>query len=310
MDISSPCGNLVLENVGCSLGLQCSVNQKQNPCSSHYQDLVSNLETALGDSLNIKEVGEESLSVKDVGEGSFTIKDVGEESFDIKVVGDVEHASNGNDISGVEKGDSRRSPKGQKGEFMLKCLNKYATFPTSNMVLPPNGSSDMEEEEPETALRWLFGEEHYNQGYSRTVSLPAPLKLLSAMKGSREKEGLSAGKLTVKWAPDVYDPPVTLMSHTVKGNKQQKSRNKKNWKRDGKKGQRSNASRGKDKKQYRKGGASERCHRSLDARETIADTNDEFGDLVVGSREPHSYCGSSFLKNSLSNMHYPVAEAL
>lgn len=138
----------------------------------------------------------------------------------------------------------------------------------------------------------------------------APLKLLSAMKGSREKEGLSAGKLTVKWAPDVYDPPVTLMSHTVKGNKQQKSRNKKNWKRDGKKGQRSNASRGKDKKQYRKGGASERCHRSLDARETIADTNDEFGDLVVGSREPHSYCGSSFLKNSLSNMHYPVAEAL
>lgn len=172
MDISSPCGNLVLENVGCSLGLQCSVNQKQNPCSSHYQDLVSNLETALGDSLNIKEVGEESLCVKDVGEGSFTIKDIGEESFDIKVVGDVEHASNGNDISGVEKGDSCRSPKGQEGEFMPKCLNKYATFPTTNMVLPPKGSSDMEEEEPETALCWLFGEEHYNQGYSRSASLP------------------------------------------------------------------------------------------------------------------------------------------
>lgn len=142
------------------------------------------------------------------------------------------------------------------------------------------------------------------------VLVQAPSKLLSAMKGSREKEGLSPGKLTVTWAPDVYDPPTTSMSHTVTGKKQQKSKNKKNWKRDGKKGQKGSSSRGKEKKQYRKGGASERSHRYLDSRETLVGTNNDFGDLVVGSPDQHSYCGSSFLKNSLTSMHYPVAEAL
>lgn len=298
MDISSLCVKSVLGNVGCSLGLQCSANQTHRPSSFLCRDLVTNLETALDESLNIKQVIEESLNGKDVGK---------ESSLDVNNDRDVGRASKRGDISGVEKGNTCACSEGHEGKCKPKCLNKCATFPCTNLVLPPDGSSDTEEEEPETALRWLFGEEHYNQGYSRSVSLPSPLKLLSAMKGSREKEGLSTEKLTVKWAPDVYDPPVTLMSHTVKSNKQQKSRNKKNWKRDGKKGQRSNSSRGKDKKQYRKGGASERGHRSLDPREMITDTNDEF---LVGSREPHSYCGSSFLKNSLTNMHYPVAEAL
>ncbi|KAM3333268.1 hypothetical protein ACQJBY_028397 [Aegilops geniculata] len=39
--------------------------------------------------------------------------------------------------------------------------------------------------------------------------------LVSAMKGSRAKRGIVA-KLSVSWAPDVYDPPVTSDSHTVK----------------------------------------------------------------------------------------------
>ncbi|RRT69073.1 hypothetical protein B296_00035043 [Ensete ventricosum] len=38
------------------------------------------------------------------------------------------------------------------------------------------------------------------------------------MKGGRAKEGKPLGsKLSVKWAPDVYDPPATSDSHTVKG---------------------------------------------------------------------------------------------
>ncbi|XP_050379921.1 uncharacterized protein LOC126797321 [Argentina anserina] len=294
MDISSLCGKSVLENVGCSLGLQCSANQTQHPSSSFCRDLVA----ALDESLNLREVGEKSLN----GGG------VGKESSAVKADGDVGRGCSRGDVGGVEKGNMCANGEGREGKCKPKCLNKCATFPSSQ-VLPPDGSSDREVEEPETALLWLFGEEHTIQGYSRSVSLPSPLKLLSAMKGSREKEGLSTEKLTVKWAPDVYDPPVTLMSHTVNRNKQQKTRNKKNWKRDGKKGQRSNNSRGKDKKQYRKGGASERSHRSLDSHEMITETNDEYGDLV-GNREPHSYCGSSFLKDSLTNMHYPVAEAL
>ncbi|KAL6614292.1 hypothetical protein ACP70R_036562 [Stipagrostis hirtigluma subsp. patula] len=40
-------------------------------------------------------------------------------------------------------------------------------------------------------------------------------KLVSAMKGTRAKRGIITG-LSVSWAPDVYDPPVTSDSHTVK----------------------------------------------------------------------------------------------
>lgn len=43
-------------------------------------------------------------------------------------------------------------------------------------------------------------------------------KLISALKGSRAQLGMQPNtKLTVKWAPDVYDPPVTSDCHTVKG---------------------------------------------------------------------------------------------
>ncbi|TKW17381.1 hypothetical protein SEVIR_5G362700v4 [Setaria viridis] len=41
-------------------------------------------------------------------------------------------------------------------------------------------------------------------------------RLVSAMKGTRAKQGIMT-KLSVSWAPDVYDPPVTSASHTVRG---------------------------------------------------------------------------------------------
>lgn len=163
MDISSLCVKSVLGNVGCSLGLQCSANQTHRPSSFLCRDLVTNLETALDESLNIKEVGEESLNGKDVGK---------ESSLGVNVDRDVGRASKRGDISGVEKGNTCAGSGGHDGKCKLKCLNKCATFPCTNLVLPPDGSSDTEEEEPETALRWLFGEEHYNQGYSRSLSLP------------------------------------------------------------------------------------------------------------------------------------------
>lgn len=38
------------------------------------------------------------------------------------------------------------------------------------------------------------------------------------MKGGRAQEGKPLkSKLSVKWAPEVYDPPATSESHTVKG---------------------------------------------------------------------------------------------
>uniref|UniRef100_A0ACD6A1K7 Uncharacterized protein n=1 Tax=Avena sativa TaxID=4498 RepID=A0ACD6A1K7_AVESA len=42
-----------------------------------------------------------------------------------------------------------------------------------------------------------------------------PPMLVSAMKGSRAKRGIVTN-LSVSWAPDVYDPPVTSDSHTVR----------------------------------------------------------------------------------------------
>ncbi|KAM0045423.1 hypothetical protein Hdeb2414_s0009g00303691 [Helianthus debilis subsp. tardiflorus] len=51
---------------------------------------------------------------------------------------------------------------------------------------------------------------------SRAQSLPERLNPVSAMKGSREKRGLSPPKqLTVKWAPDVYDPLPMPSLHIV-----------------------------------------------------------------------------------------------
>ncbi|XP_074589173.1 uncharacterized protein LOC141845034 isoform X2 [Curcuma longa] len=47
---------------------------------------------------------------------------------------------------------------------------------------------------------------------------PSTSKLISALKGSRAQLGVQPNtKLSVKWAPDVYDPPVTSDCHTVKG---------------------------------------------------------------------------------------------
>ncbi|KAJ4891833.1 Uncharacterized protein Rs2_31581 [Raphanus sativus] len=94
-----------------------------------------------------------------------------------------------------------------------------------------------------------------------------PVVLIPAIKGSREKHGLSLRKTSVSWADDVYDPPPSIASHTRNKKQlqqQQKSKSKDSHRKNGKKGQKgkdsSNSSRsGKDKKQ-----ASSRKHSSRD----------------------------------------------
>ncbi|XP_038988275.1 uncharacterized protein LOC103719741 isoform X2 [Phoenix dactylifera] len=61
-------------------------------------------------------------------------------------------------------------------------------------------------------------------------SKPPVSKLVSAMKGSRSHEGmLPKMKLRVKWSPDVYDPPPTSESHTVKGHRYRPKATKKDY---------------------------------------------------------------------------------
>lgn len=129
------------------------------------------------------------------------------------------------------------------------------------------------------------------------------------MKGSREKHGGSQVKLNVKWAPDVYDPIPTLLSHTVRSNKkQQKSRKKKPEKKNGKKGQKGNSSRGgggnsKDKQFRKMSATSGLCYKSMDSCEKVLVASTELDAL-------DSNCGTSFLKKSVTEVHYSVAEAL
>ena len=119
-------------------------------------------------------------------------------------------------------------------------------------------------------------------------------------------------KLTVKWAPDVYDPVPTSLSHTVdKSKKQHRRRNKKPEKKNGKKSRKGNSSRGgtgKDKKQIRKmAWTSDFFHGSLDSCHKGIAASTELDVLDVTSHD--SYCGTSFLRTSVIQLHYPVAKA-
>ncbi|XVF55328.1 hypothetical protein PTKIN_Ptkin06aG0028300 [Pterospermum kingtungense] len=217
---------------------------------------------------------------------------------------------NGSDGDNTSDGEELYE-RGRESKPPLKCLGKCASF--------PSGESKHEDNyiEIETALPRIFSEDSVQSPYSRSVSLPTPLKLVSALKGSREKQGLSPKNLTVTWAPDVYDPLPTSVLHTVRSKKQQKSKKKNDKKKNGKKGHKGNNSSrgscsggGKDNnKQLRRGvGSSDRCYKPLDVEDRIANTSGDLDDFNVGSPDP--YCGSSFLKKSPTRMHYSVAEAL
>ncbi|KAH9622757.1 hypothetical protein KSS87_002190 [Heliosperma pusillum] len=81
-----------------------------------------------------------------------------------------------------------------------KCLHMCATFPVASLSMG---------KEPE-ALSEDF------DVCNRSSSIATDRKLVSCIKGSRQKNGVPKKKLTVTWAPDVYDPPPTSVSHLPK----------------------------------------------------------------------------------------------
>ncbi|XP_023539986.1 uncharacterized protein LOC111800500 [Cucurbita pepo subsp. pepo] len=194
-----------------------------------------------------------------------------------------------------------------------KWLGKSKSFPLPPATSSLNDSAD-NDKKPQTAVGDASSNESMHQAFARSISLPSSVKLVSAMKGSRAQHlGLSP-KLSVKWAPDVYDPPQTSLSHCVKNNKkQQKSKNRKNGKK-GQKGSSSNSSsRGRDKRQARKAvSSSDRYQRSFDSHvslvSTLNGTLNDFDGFDDGSSDSH--CGSIFLKTSVTKLHHYVAEAL
>lgn len=111
-------------------------------------------------------------------------------------------------------------------EAKLKNFRKCATFPGSMAVqlavlpsreeLPeqfPTRNGIAEQGQSSCAIG--------SSSYARSVSLPSRLEVVSAMRGTRAQKGASPiEKLHVKWAPEVFDPQVTSMSHTVQSRPQ------------------------------------------------------------------------------------------
>ncbi|CAI9289650.1 unnamed protein product [Lactuca saligna] len=92
---------------------------------------------------------------------------------------------------------------------------------------------------------------------SNTPFPPKDLKPVSAMKGSREKRGVDPPKkLSVKWAPDVYDPVPSLPSDTVISRPRKQHGKKKGTSSSESKSSRGSKSKGKDKKHRKRSGKS------------------------------------------------------
>ncbi|CAN1135323.1 hypothetical protein LINPERPRIM_LOCUS15612 [Linum perenne] len=204
------------------------------------------------------------------------------------------------DVGGVSEGII--GPSGPQ-PVVSKCLEDSTTSPCPE--IKPSNLDVSNEDSQESALHALSLEQPLQHAQS------VPIK--SALKGSREKQGKEAKQLSVTWAPDVYDPVPNSLCHTVKSSSKKKSRKDKDRdKKSGKKGQKSNgsSSRGsssKDKKQIRRKPA--KSYKALDM------DDDGYGDTSSSSSigfdvTSPDYCGSSFLKQSVTEFHYSVAEAL
>lgn len=269
MDFHSSGGKSVSEDLNYTSGLNLS-SVSQN--TSFGDGLASELSDTLNESLHIEDA---------------------QESSEVDDYGDVDEI----------KSDQ-------------KCLMKYEMFPCSDKIPPSDDAYSEEEEEDEEPLEQINNHSlDMNPIVTRSICLPSPSDLVSALKGSREKLGIPSKNLTVTWADDVYDPPPTTLSHTVKSKKSQKQwsskaekGNKKKGKSKEKAGKVTRGSSSKDKKQFRRlSGNSDKCYKSLDARERLVDPDDG-SDFDAGS--PDSYCGSSFLRESVTKVHMSVTEAL
>jgi len=181
-----------------------------------------------------------------------------------------------------------------------KDLQKCATFPSSTTVAGEDSCFDA----PVDA-----------HTYQRSVSLPPTVKLISAMKGSRQKNGLPSPTENrhIKWAEDVYDPPVTSVSHSVNNNYQRRPKPRK---------------KDKSKQKQKKAKSKKKPSNAIQnpavfqtpgpedlgtsmVREAPADPGKhETKILDYGlSSQDSAKCGSSFLLQTVAKMHFSTAEA-
>lgn len=138
MDISSHLGKSELETVDSLEGLPLSANRKQCPDDAEHDNLISELEKALTETLYIEEVEE------------------------------MEHASNSDSISEMGERNECEWPEVELEKKSQKVLTKCASFPYPNNLPLSDASSNAETEK---ALKGGSGEDPDNT-YTRSISLP------------------------------------------------------------------------------------------------------------------------------------------
>ncbi|KAK4432378.1 hypothetical protein Salat_0999900 [Sesamum alatum] len=206
--------------------------------------------------------------------------------------------------------DKMKSSNSASEEHFSKCAASLDE-PKSSVAGSLSGVNGQEDDKTSEASKVNLSAKSFDQCHSQSIWQTSPLKLVSAMKGSRKKQGTAPKKLSVTWAPDVYDPTPTAASH-VPSNKNQHYRNdgKKHGKNKQKRGGKSSrGSRGKDKKQARKNSADSAKLKPLHDDDVIDSTEPLGGVADFHGASPDPFCGSSFLKKSVATLHFPVTEA-
>ncbi|THF95631.1 hypothetical protein TEA_015241 [Camellia sinensis var. sinensis] len=95
-------------------------------------------------------------------------------------------------------------------KFFPKCATFACSGKKASLAVSANVEDDIN-----AAVLEKNGHESVNPTCPQSISLRTPSKLVSAMKGSREKQGMTPPeKLTVRWVPDVYDPPPSISTST------------------------------------------------------------------------------------------------
>ncbi|KVH90581.1 uncharacterized protein LOC112521286 isoform X1 [Cynara cardunculus var. scolymus] len=190
-----------------------------------------------------------------------------------------------------------------------KLLSKCAIFPCSSKTLSSvaasvggarKGKMKNDTDYTTSGVSTHDTAKSINPPCSSAISLPKPLKLVSAMKGSHEKGGVGPPlkKLSVKWAPDVYDPvPTSVVSNRGSSRKHNGKKKSK------KKGSRE--SKGKEKKQSRKRGGRNSLNCYSEQKEEVI-----FVSAVDFHLDLDLFCGSSFPNPYGSSLHLSsIAEA-
>lgn len=186
------------------------------------------------------------------------------------------------------------------GLGVKKGLQKCATFPPSTGEAQQEDSDDTPNDAPT---------------YERSVSLPSTLKLVSAMKGSCQKNGMASKTENrhVKWAPDVYDPPVTSVCHSVNYSYQRRSKSRKKDK-----NKQKQKHKGRSKKKQHNASQNSAVLQAPGLKDVGTSSGgsapDDLGKqeteiLDYGNSSQEDKCGSSFLRETVAKMHFSTAEA-